>query len=65
MQGPIISFEEDSAKKYVTECFLSQEEGRVVKSYNSRLYTYKNVDTEESSISKYAYAGICPDFLLN
>ena len=65
MQGPIISFEEDSAKKYITECFLSQEEGRVVKSYNSRLYTYKNIDTEESSISKYAYAGICPDFLLN
>ena len=38
----------------------------VTNNYIDRLYTYKyNDDHAESSISKNAYVGICPDFLLN
>lgn len=64
LEAPVISYGEGSNKKYVTECFLNKDTGEVVNNYESRLYEYKNSD-KDSSLSEYAYAGICPDFLLN
>ena len=37
----------------------------VTNDYDSRLYEYKHVEDSENAISNVAYAGICPDFLLN
>ena len=62
---------QDSTRKNVK---LSKEKGRDIyydgryirNSYNNRLYKFKNSnDSNASSISKHAYAAICPDFLLN
>jgi hypothetical protein len=39
--------------------------GLVVNNYSDRLYEYKRVGKSNTSISKHAYAAICPDFLLN
>ena len=62
MEGPVISFNDISDRKYVTECFLDNS-GQVTHNYDGRLHEYEK--NEDSSISNYAYAGICPDFLLN
>jgi hypothetical protein len=64
LEAPVISYDEDGTRKYVTECFLNLKDGTVTNSYESRLYPYENTGND-SSLSEYAYAGICPDFLLN
>lgn len=52
-------------KKYYTECFVNNE-GLIKNDYLSRLYSYKKVGSpSENTISQKAYAGICPDFMLN
>ena len=68
--------QEDIEEVYVSESFLDQknknsstptgEDGDyptrdLTQSYDNRLHSYIN----ESCISRYAYAAICPDFLLN
>lgn len=52
-------------KKYFTECFVNNE-GLIKNDYLSRLYSYEKVGSpSENTISQKAYAGICPDFMLN
>jgi len=73
LEGPVIKYKDGDDYSYVTECFVTQrysddkESARLVSNdYNSRLYKYVNVsENVVSSISKNAYAAICPDFLLN
>jgi negative regulator of genetic competence, sporulation and motility len=66
LEAPVISYGKGSDKKYVTECFLNKDTGEVTNNYESRLYEYENIsENSDSSLSEYAYAGICPDFLLN
>ena len=69
LEAPILKLDNST---YQTECFITQgkEEtgGRLVANqYPNRLYTYQHIDENDSdnAISKRAYAGICPDFLLN
>ena len=64
MEAPVISYADISNRNYVTECFLDNER-QVVNAYSNRLYTYNSSEGIPNSISQYAYAGICPDFLLN
>lgn len=80
LEAPVIESYQDNKFEYYTECFLTQATGssydskkgrnvptgdRYIRNdYNSRLYKFKNKDGK-SSISEYAYAAICPDFLLN
>ena len=49
--------------KYRTESFLNQtnQDKLLSQNYSKRIYIYNN----ENNLSKNAYAGICPDFLLN
>lgn len=70
LQAPVINYKDKNDKeKYFTECFVSQDsENRVVTNdYQKRKYEYKHVSEtdSENSISRQAYAAICPDFLLN
>ena len=62
LQTPVLEFN----KKYYTECFVNKDR-IVAQDYDSRLYEYKSEieNGSEAKISKIAYAGICPDFLLN
>ncbi len=65
LKAPIL---EINGNEHVTECFIEQNEGMEVSNdYVARLYKYKHnsPDENDSSISKTAYAAICPDFLLN
>ena len=63
IEAPVI---EVDGKYHYTECFLSNSNQQVRHDYMSRLYQYTiDEDSPESTISKTAYAGICPDFLLN
>lgn len=55
-----------SNKTHYTECFIGND--RLIKhDYNSRLYKYshENYDDVDKAISSEAFAGICPDFVLN
>lgn len=62
LEGPILK----ENNNYYTECFLNQENQKVMNYYDSRLYKYKYPPNDsETFISKHGYAGICPDFLLN
>lgn len=69
LEAPVIEIKDEKQTKHYTECFLGQKntsnELEVVNYYDSRLYQYKNSNNKESSISKNAYAAICPDFFLN
>ena len=66
LEAPVISYDSGENIKYITECFLNKDTGEVTNNYESRLYQYKNTsESSDSSLSEYAYAGICPDFLLN
>lgn len=57
--------EEKTKKKYFTECFINNE-GLIKNDYLSRLYSYKKIGSpSENTLSQKAYAGICPDFMLN
>ena len=70
LKAPVIEVEEDNKKiNYYSESFISQrtnnDEGKLVTNdYSSRLIKYEKVPLTYG-ISKKAYAGICPDFLLN
>lgn len=67
LEAPVLKID----SKYKTECFrvqktsngedLKNTEGQINNNYSKRLYTYKS----DNSISRNAYAAICPDFLLN
>lgn len=66
LEAPILRLNDE---EYQTECFLTQEGSTIYKdkktitnNYESRIFKY---DKESTAISKNAYAGICPDFLLN
>ena len=64
LEAPVLKVNENGIDTYMCESFVDQdaEQDRIVlNDYNSRLYKY----TETESISKNAYAAICPDFLLN
>jgi hypothetical protein len=75
LEAPVIKVKNGENYEYICESFVTQGtkstvedeeimsgESLVINDYNERLYKYKN---ENDSISKNAYAGICPDFLLN
>jgi len=56
-----------NTKNHYTECFLGSD-GVVRHDYSSRLYKYKhdgNNNDMDNAISYKAFAGICPDFVLN
>lgn len=57
LEAPVLKTGEN---EYKTECFVTNE-NLISNNYQSRLYKY----SDNSSISKHAYAAICPDFLLN
>ena len=60
LQGPVIEYNGN----HFFESFIEQDENRkVTNNYTNRLHQYEN--DELGSISKKAYAAICPDFLLN
>jgi len=68
LKAPVLEYKNGDNLEYATECFITQEGLEVNNTYEDRLYEYKTSDTENTeyeSISKKAYAGICPDFLLN
>ena len=81
LEAPIIQYDEDkyrtecflSQSKYSTNSLIEKLRrkesggtgGLVVNNYSDRLYEYKRVGKSNTSISKHAYAAICPDFLLN
>ena len=70
LEAPVIQLSDKKTEDcYQTECFLTQggsptypDKKLVVNDYKSRLKKYKK---DSTAISKNAYAGICPDFLLN
>ena len=67
LQAPILEENEGSNKTFYTECFVSQDTssigGRIISNdLNYRLYKYNK---DSVSLSKTAYAAICPDFNLN
>jgi hypothetical protein len=60
-QGKKKNLFENSPFKVKNPPIIIVDDRLVVNNYTDRLYQYKS----ESAISKRAYAGICPDFLLN
>ena len=66
LEGPVLYKKGDGDKdKYISECFINKDR-QLTNAYNARLYEYENnFDEQEDYISEYAYAAICPDFLLN
>lgn len=70
LKAPVIK----NGKNYYTECFVTQPINKNLESgglfvsqeYNQRLYKYGDYSEDGvNKISEYAYAAICPDFLLN
>ena len=62
LEGPILEIKDkDNNKTHYQETFVTQEGQYVSNYYEDRLYKYKG----PNAISRNAYAGICPDFLLN
>ena len=70
LEAPVLEFKDGDNKKHITECFISKDR-KVTNNYNDRLYDYDITTTGKDSlyegekVTKKAYAGICPDFLLN
>ena len=67
LKAPIIAAKEEDETNYYSESFISQGEfvssKLVTNDYKSRVIKY--TESLEYGISRKAYAGICPDFLLN
>ncbi len=57
LEAPVLKLGDNDFR---TECFVT-DSNLISNNYKSRLYKY----SDDSSISKHAYAAICPDFLLN
>ena len=65
LEAPVLETGEDTGKEYYTECFINNER-RISNGYAQRLYKYKHKDNSlDNSISNVAFAGLCPDFVLN
>ena len=74
LEAPVISYKINDIVQYRCESFLNQIEGdeqsSLTSTYDDRLIKYLNDFSDRDSDGKYpidskAYAGICPDFLLN
>ena len=63
---PVLETGTGSSKSHYTECFLGSD-GMLRHDYASRLYKYKNdkSNNADNAISARAFAGLCPDFVLN
>ena len=64
LEAPVLETGKTGNKDYYTECFINKER-RISNGYSQRLYKYQHKSGIDNAISNVAYAGICPDFLLN
>jgi hypothetical protein len=64
LEAPILEEGTGANKEHYTECFISNER-TLSHNHSARLYKYKYKDGVDKSISSKAFAGLCPDFLLN
>jgi len=66
LQAPVLEEGFGDSKKHYTECFVNKDTGTLTQMYTNRLYKYNYESSDsDNTISKKAFAGICPDFLLN
>ena len=66
LEAPVLEEGVGDSKKHYTECFVDKDYGSLTNSFSPRLYEYTYEYSEsDNAISKKAYAGLCPDFLLN
>ena len=64
LEGPVLETGTGDSKEHYTECFISDE--LILKhDISSRLHKYSQEGSLNDSISKVAFAGLCPDFSLN
>ena len=66
LETPILETGNSNNKEHFTECFIGND-GILRHDYTSRLYKYTHNDRNDvdKAISSQAFAGICPDFVLN
>jgi hypothetical protein len=66
LETPILETGNSNNKEHFTECFVGND-GILRHDYTSRLYRYTHNDRNDvdKAISSQAFAGICPDFVLN